>query len=104
MENARNGMHALCSLRGAGESHTVVRTTVIEATQLWRQTGSLAAYHVIVSALDSNDDEIRSLAEGAVHRSSPRPPKTRPTNEGWGGRNGTTRDQGSLMSRVRGDL
>jgi hypothetical protein len=53
--------------------HTVLLETLSDAATVWRQTGSLAAYQVIVSALDSNDDEIRRWAEETLNRHSPRP-------------------------------
>lgn len=46
-----------------------------QAIELWRKNASLGAYQVILSALDSKDDEIRSLAEKFLSRSSPRPCK-----------------------------
>lgn len=47
--------------------------TLSDIAGIWRQTGSLAAYEVIVSALDSNDDDIRRWAEETLNRHSPRP-------------------------------
>jgi predicted nucleic-acid-binding protein len=44
-----------------------------DAIELWRQKTSLVAYQVILSALDSNDEEIRSTVERFLKRSSPRP-------------------------------
>lgn len=73
MENASDPMRTLRSLRGSVESRAVLLTTLTEAAHLWIQTGSVTAYQVIVSALDSNDHEIRIFAEGLLHRKSPRP-------------------------------
>lgn len=73
MENTSEPMRTLRSLRGGAQSRYLLLATLTEAAKLWRQTGSLAAYQVIVSALDSNDDEVRRLAEEALNRSSPRP-------------------------------
>lgn len=75
MENASNPMPMLRALRAGDESRTLLLATVTEAVSLWRQTSSLAAYHVIVSALDSSDGEVRRVAEESLNRSSPRPPK-----------------------------
>lgn len=57
----------------AGSDHAVLLATLSEVAAAWRQTGSLTAYQVIVSALDSNDDEIRRCAEEILNRHSPRP-------------------------------
>ena len=73
MEKTSDPMPTLRSL--SDQSRSLLLATVVEAAQLWRQTGSLAAYQVIVSALDSNDDEVRSLAESCLNRNSPRPNK-----------------------------
>lgn len=73
MENPSDPMRMLRSLRGRDESRSPLLATLTEAAQLWRQTGSLGAYLVIFSALDSNDDEVRHLAEESLNRSSPRP-------------------------------
>lgn len=73
MENASDPMRMLRLLRGRDESRSLLSATWAESAQLWRQTGSLAAYLVIFSALDSNDDEVRHLAEESLNRSSPRP-------------------------------
>jgi hypothetical protein len=56
-----------------GQDHSLLLATLSDVARLWQQTGSLAAYQVIVSALDSNDDEVRRLAEEVLNRSSPRP-------------------------------
>jgi hypothetical protein len=55
------------------EDHSFLLATLTDIAGLWRRTGSLAAYQVIVSALDSNDDEVRRLAEESLNRCSPRP-------------------------------
>lgn len=73
MEKTSNPVSMLLCLRGSSESRSLHLATLTEAVQLWRQTRSLAAYHVIVAALDSNNDEVRQLAEASVNRSSPRP-------------------------------
>lgn len=57
----------------AGPDHSMLLATLRDIATVWRQTGSLTAYQVIVSALDSNDDEIRRWAEEALNRTSPRP-------------------------------
>jgi hypothetical protein len=74
MERASNPMPVLRALRG-DESRTLLLAALTEAVRMWRQTSSLAAYHVIVLALDSNDDEIRHMAEESLNRRSPRPAK-----------------------------
>ena len=74
MESASNSMPMLRALRG-DESRTLLLATLTEAVKIWRQTSSLAAYHVIVLALDSNDDEVRQMAEESLNRRSPRPAK-----------------------------
>jgi hypothetical protein len=73
MENASNPVPMLRALKARGESRTLLVATLTEAVTLWRQTSSLEAYHVIVSALDSSDGEVRRLAEESLNRSSPRP-------------------------------
>jgi hypothetical protein len=73
MENASNPMPMLRALKARGESRTLLLATLTEAVALWKQTSSLAAYHVIVSTLDSSDGEVRGLAEESLNRSSPRP-------------------------------
>ena len=61
-----------CSI--AGEDHrALLLEELSHVARLWKQTGSLGAYQVIVSALDSNADEIRTFAEKLLHRHSPRP-------------------------------
>jgi len=79
MENASDPMHMLRVLSAGDESRTLLLATLTEAVRLWRQTSSLADYHVIVSALDSSDAELRQLAEESLNRSSPRP-GSRPRN------------------------
>ena len=64
------------------EDRAVVLATLSDVARLWQQTRSLAAYHVIVSALDSNDDEVRRLAEESLNRSSPRPASHRANGDG----------------------
>ena len=44
-----------------------------DAIELWRRNASIMAYQVILSALDSNDEEIRNIAGGFLNRASPRP-------------------------------
>jgi hypothetical protein len=83
MENASDPMPVLRSLRGSHESRRLLLATLTEASEFWRQNGSLAAYQVIFAALDSNDDEVRQLAEESLGRSSPRPAKQR-TRSGKG--------------------
>lgn len=61
------------SLNGAQQKHRLLLAVLSDVATLWRETGSLAAYQVIVSALDSNNHEIRRWAEEAVNRTSPRP-------------------------------
>jgi len=39
----------------------------------WRDHRNLHAYHELVAALDAPDQNIRSLAEELLHRSSPHP-------------------------------
>ena len=73
MENAKDTMRLLRSLKSSCGSRSEILAVLIEATQLWRQTRSLAAYHLVMSALDSNDDEIRRMAEESLNRRSPRP-------------------------------
>lgn len=64
------------------EDRAVVLATLSDVAKLWRQTRSLPAYHVIVSSLDSNDDEVRRLAEESLNRSSPRPANHRANSDG----------------------
>ena len=64
------------------EDHVSRLATLTKAARLWKQTRSLAAYHLIVSALDSNDDEVRRLAEEFLNRSSPRPASHRANSDG----------------------
>ena len=73
MENTSDTLRTLFFLRGREKSRALLLATVAEAAQLWREVGSLAAYHVLVWALDSSDDEVRKLAEEALNRTSPRP-------------------------------
>ncbi|SRR6266700_1870571 len=73
MQNSSDPMRLLRLLRGDGKGRSLLLATVTEDTHLWRQASSLTAYHVIVSALDSSDDEVRRLAEESLSRSSPRP-------------------------------
>lgn len=56
-----------------GRDHEAILATLNEVATVWRQTGSLTAYQVIISALDNNDDEIRRWAEQTLNRHSPRP-------------------------------
>lgn len=96
MENASDPMPVLRSLRGSHVSRRLLLATLTEASQLWRHNGSLAAYQVIFAALDSNDDEVRRLAEEALNHRSPRPSRQR-TSAGEG-------FQGSLtVERSKGD-
>jgi hypothetical protein len=81
MEDASDPMRMLRRLRGKIESRSLLLATLTEAAQLWQRTGSLAAYLVVFSALDSNDEEIRQLAEGPLKRSSPRPARRRRDSE-----------------------
>lgn len=39
----------------------------------WDKYGDLKAYEVLISALDSGDEETRATAEALLHRKSPRP-------------------------------
>lgn len=63
----------LRTLTLTGPDHAVVLATLSDVATVWRQTGSLAAYEVIVSALDSNDGAVRRWAEETLSRHSPRP-------------------------------
>ena len=72
----------------------------------WNNHADLKAYQVLSTALDSNDEQVRKVAESLLHRKSPRPKssaeyivkaksvgrsandarvETRPDNEGMGG-------------------
>lgn len=82
MEKAGNTMPMLRALKTRGESRTLLLATLTEAVALWRQTSSLAAYHLIVSALDSSDGEVRRLAEESLNRNSPRPPNRKTNSQG----------------------
>jgi hypothetical protein len=39
----------------------------------WEKYGDLKAYEVLISALDSNDEEARAVAQTLLRRKSPRP-------------------------------
>ena len=39
----------------------------------WRDYADLKAYQVLLTALDSNDEEVRKIAEALLRRKSPRP-------------------------------
>lgn len=82
MENPIDPIRLLRFLRSGGESRSQLLANLTEAVQIWRETSGLAAYHVIVSALDSNDDEIRRLAEVCLNRRSPRPRQHRAHSAG----------------------
>lgn len=73
MEKASDPMPPLRALRAGDARRSKLLTALTQAAQLWREPGSLAAYVTIFSALDSNDDEVRRLAERALNRWSPRP-------------------------------
>ena len=49
----------------------------------WHIRGDLAAYQELLAALDHRDDDIRSVAESLLHRSSPRPQRTENLIEAW---------------------
>ena len=38
----------------------------------WNNYGDLKAYQVLITALDSNDEEVRKIAEALLRRKSPR--------------------------------
>jgi hypothetical protein len=72
MENSSDPMPVLRAVKGGDERRSLLLAGLIEAAQLWTQTASLPAYLAIFSALDSNDEEVRRLAEQFLRRSSPR--------------------------------
>ena len=39
----------------------------------WNNHADLKAYEVLITALDSNDEEVRKIAEALLRRKSPRP-------------------------------
>ena len=39
----------------------------------WNNHADLKAYQVLITALDSNDEEVRKIAEALLRRKSPRP-------------------------------
>jgi hypothetical protein len=49
----------------------------------WRAKRNLAAYLELIAALDDQEGDIRCLAEGHLHRSSPRPERTAIFVESW---------------------
>jgi hypothetical protein len=40
---------------------------------LWNNRADLKAYQVLINVLDSNDEEVRKIAEALLRRKSPRP-------------------------------
>lgn len=40
---------------------------------LWNNHADLKAYQVLITSLDSNDEEVRKIAEALLRRKSPRP-------------------------------
>lgn len=82
MENLVELISAFRSSTTRTGDHSLRLATLTEAAQLWKQTRSLTAYHLIVSALDSNDNEVRRLAEEFLNRSSPRPASHRAKSGG----------------------
>ncbi len=50
----------------------------------WRDSRNIKAYQELIAALDDPNEEIRSLAENLLHRSSPRPRRCEPANPFWG--------------------
>lgn len=73
MEQFIEPIRIVRSSTASQEDRTVVLATLSDAAMLWRQTASLEAYKVIIAALDSNDGEVRRVAEGSLNRKSPRP-------------------------------
>jgi hypothetical protein len=72
-------------MRGSGacqQGREVSAAALSDAIERWRQSASLMAYQVILSALDSNDEEIRATAERLLNRSSPRPANHRANSNG----------------------
>ncbi len=49
----------------------------------WRERHDLYAYQELVAALDDTNEDIRTLAEDLLHRSSPRHRNTQLSNKGW---------------------
>jgi len=49
----------------------------------WRTKRILAAYQELLAALDDNDVDIRTVVEGLLRRSSPRPVRTETRVEAW---------------------
>ncbi len=60
-----------CS-QGSQRERGMALAVLSDAIELWRQNASLMAYQVILSALDSNDEEVRETAGRVLTRSSPR--------------------------------
>ncbi len=78
MENAGDTMRTLRDLSGSDESRFVLLAALSEAAQLWRQTGSLRAYQVIV--LPSTTTTVRSgdgLKDPSIATHHDRKPKER---------------------------
>ncbi len=73
MENASDPMPILRAPGASDERRSELLAALAEAAKLWKEAGSLEAYLAIFSALDSNDDEVRRLAEHSLNRRSPRP-------------------------------
>jgi hypothetical protein len=70
-----------CSQAGREERDKAL-AVLSDAIELWRQNASLAAYQVILSALDSNDQEVRETAGRVLVRNSPRPRNLRANPDG----------------------
>ena len=49
----------------------------------WQNKRSLAAYQELLAALDDPNEEIRTVAEVLLHRSSPRPEPSLRGVEAW---------------------
>ena len=49
----------------------------------WRAKRNLTAYQEFIAALDDQEGDIRCLAEGLLHRSSPRPERTATFVQSW---------------------
>jgi hypothetical protein len=43
----------------------------------WHNSGNIAAYQELLAALDDHNCDIRMVAEALLHRSSPRPERTK---------------------------
>lgn len=61
-----------CS-QGSQQERGIALAVLSDAIEPWRESASLMAYQVILSALDSNDEEVREAAGRVLTRSSPRP-------------------------------